>query len=260
MTVRMPRGWLHLEDPLKKQIQQRVKRGRVDVFVTIDREPSASVRVDIDWTLADGYIEAVKQLSEKYQLQGLPSTEELLRFPGLVHMKEPDLDPAEQEQAFMSCAEEALGHLMAMRQAEGEHLSNDLHQRLHTIDRMHQEITMIYPQVVQHYRTKLAARIKEMIEDPSGFDDQRFAMEVALMAERTNIDEELTRLHSHLDQFKVALDSEEPIGRKLDFLIQEMNREVNTMGSKSNDQQLVQYVVELKSELEKIREQVQNIE
>jgi uncharacterized protein (TIGR00255 family) len=260
VMVRMPREWLHLEEPLKKRVQQMVKRGRVDVFVTIDREPSAKVTVEIDWTLADGYIDAAKQLSDKYGLPGSLSLVELLRYPDLLGMKEPEMDGTAQEEAFLSCTDEALERLVSMRQAEGANLTHDLKQRLHTIKRTHDEITDHSPLVVEQYRTKLRGRILELLEDTGAFDEQRFAMEVALMAERTNIDEELTRLQSHLDQFEMALESDQPIGRKLDFLIQEMNREVNTMGSKSNDQRLTQHVVELKSELEKIREQVQNIE
>lgn len=260
INVRMPREWLHLEEPLKKRIQQQIKRGRVDVFVNIDLEPSASVSVELDWTLADGYIDAAKQLNERYGLADFPSAADLLRIPELVRPMRPELDPEAQADALLECVEEALGQLIRMRIAEGEHLHQDIGQRIGTVGRLGEQMAQVYPQAMNQYRDKLRSRIKELLEDPNAFDEHRFTMEVAVMADRTNIDEELTRLNSHVSQFNEALNSTEPIGRKLDFLIQEMNREVNTMGSKSNDPLLVNHVVELKAELEKIREQVQNME
>lgn len=260
INVRMPREWLHLEEPLKKRIQQQVKRGRVDVFVNIDREPSASVTVELDWTLADGYIDAAKQMNERYGLAGFPSAADLLSIPELVGPKRSELDPEAQAAVLLQCVDEALGQLVSMRLAEGKHLFHDVSQRMGAVGRLGEEMAAVYPQAMNQYRDKLRARIMELLEDTGAFDEHRFTMEVAVMADRTNIDEELTRLSSHVSQFSEALQSTEPIGRKLDFLLQEMNREVNTMGSKSNDPVLVNQVVELKAELEKIREQVQNIE
>lgn len=259
ISVRMPREWLHLEEPLKKRVENKVKRGRIDVFVTIERDPSAGGLLELDWALIEGYIEAAGQIAERTGLKGLGSVSELLGVPGLVRMNEPEPDEGAQA-AMMACADEALDQLAAMRLAEGENLKADLVQRIHTIEQLHREMEALYPQSLDQYRAKLRERIAELLGDAGAFDEQRFAMEVAVMAERTNIDEELTRLRSHLDQFRNALESDEPVGRKLDFLIQEMNREVNTIGAKSTDNRLIQQVVDVKAELEKIREQVQNIE
>jgi uncharacterized protein (TIGR00255 family) len=260
IAIRMPREWLHLEDSLKKRIQQRVKRGRVDVFVAAERESSAGAAVEIDWARVDGYIEAAAQIAARTGLAGLESVDDLLRLPDLIRIKEPEADGEAWANELAACADEALDRLVRMREAEGVQLQADLNGRIRTVERLCREAADRYPQALEHNRTKLKSRIMELLEDAGSFDEQRFAMEAAVLAERSAIDEELTRLQSHLIQFQTAMQADEPVGRKLDFLLQEMNREANTIAAKCSDARLAQIVVELKSELEKIREQAQNVE
>jgi uncharacterized protein (TIGR00255 family) len=260
IAVRMPREWLHLEDALKRRIQQRIRRGRIDVFVQAEREPSADVAVEVDWARVEGYIAAAAHIAAKTGLAGLASVQELMHLPDLFRIRDPAADGEAWANEVAACADEALDKLVRMREAEGAHLHADLNAKLQTVERLCREAADRHPQAFEHNRMKLMTRIKELLEDTGSFDEQRFAMEVAVLAERSAIDEELTRLQSHLMQFRAAMQADEPVGRKLDFLLQEMNREANTIASKSADARLAQIVVELKSELEKIREQVQNVE
>lgn len=261
IMVRMPREWMKLEERLKKLIQIAVKRGRVDVFVTIEQDPSLQASFEINWSLLDGYVQAANAINERYALESTVKPIELLNLPDALRFNDQAaLDEDAFAQEFMECAEEALAMLMNMRETEGRHLLADLQERLLEIERLHLAMVEASPAAVMQYQTKLRSRIHELLDDPSAFDETRFAMEVALMADRTNVDEELTRLASHIEQTRQTLQSSGPIGRKLDFIVQEMNREANTIGSKSNDTSLSQYVVEMKAELEKIREQIQNIE
>lgn len=258
--VRMPREWLHLEDALKKRIQREIKRGRIDVFVTIEREGAANRTIEVDWAMAEAYAEAARRLKERLGLAGEPELQDFLLLPDLIAVREAAADGREQaEGELLLCLDDALRQLVSMRETEGAALAADLDKRLRIMREHHAKAAAIAPQVAEEYRTKLAARIRELLGSVP-LDENRLAMEVAVFAERSSIDEELTRLASHLAQFAQLLDSDEPAGRKLDFLIQEMNREVNTIGSKANQSDLSATVVEMKAELEKIREQVQNLE
>jgi uncharacterized protein (TIGR00255 family) len=259
-TVRMPREWLAFEDALKKSIAKEVKRGRVDVFINIEREGESGKRVELDWDLALGYLEASRQLKDRLELQEELQLRDLLQIPGIVRLLDSHAQDKEEPGAeLIACVEEAVAQLSVMRDAEGAHLLEDLDKRLQTLEEYHAAARSVAPRVVEEYRQKLEVRLQELL-DKIPLDENRLAMEVAVFADRANIDEELTRLESHFSQFGKLLRSEEQSGRKLDFLIQEMNREVNTIGSKANQQELSAIVVEMKAELEKIREQVQNIE
>lgn len=261
IAVRMPKEWLRHEDGLRRIVQQHIRRGRIDIFVVVERESTAGgLTAEFDWALADAYMQTARQLSNKYGLESFQSVHELLSLPDLFHRSEPAFNEDDQVAALLACTEEALEQLVRMRQEEGRHMQSDIDSRLYTMEQAHRRMTLVYPQAMEQYRETLRSRIHELLEGTGPFDEQRFAMEIAVMAERTNIDEELTRLHSHIDQFRSTMSETEPIGRKLDFLIQEMNREINTIGSKSNDSLLIQDVIDLKAELEKIREQVQNLE
>lgn len=260
-TVRINREWLSLEDSIKKCISRDIKRGRVDVYVTVEPDGQSGKKLLIDWNLASAYMEAAGQLKAKFGLADAPRLVDLLNVPDLLHPGQEALSEAPfPEQELMACAEEAAARLAAMRETEGAHLREDLVNRLTVLQGHLAAMKAIAPEVVEDYRRKLAARIQEMLPQDAFIEAGRLEQETALMADRCNIDEEITRLTSHMLQFSGLLEAEEPVGRKLDFLIQEMNREVNTVGSKANRYELSRLVVELKAELEKIREQVQNIE
>ena len=260
-SVKINREWLSLEDGIKKLVARDIKRGRADVYVTVEPEGQSGKKLVIDWELASAYMEAANQLKAKFGLTDEPRLEDLLKVPELLHPGESVLgEPAFPEQELMACVEEAAAQLSVMRMAEGAHLHEDLIRRLAVLDGHLTDMKAISAEVVGDYSRKLAARIQELLPQDAVMDTGRLEQEIALMADRCSIDEELTRLASHMAQFSGLLDAEEPVGRKLDFLIQEMNREVNTVGSKANRYELSKLVVELKAELEKIREQVQNIE
>lgn len=262
VVIRMPREWLQFEDDLRKQVQKSLKRGRLEVFVSVEREQESGQHLAVNWPLVDSYVAAAEELRKRLSLPD----EERLQLRDLITL--PDvltpgdtLDNSELLQdELQACLAEALQQLIAMRETEGRHLHAELTARIRTASELRDALQAQAPKAVENMRSRLRQRIAELLEDRSAFDEQRFVMEVAVLAERADIDEELTRLSSHCKQFVSLIASDEPVGRKLDFLIQEMNREANTIGSKSNDAEITNLVVELKAELEKIREQVQNIE
>jgi uncharacterized protein (TIGR00255 family) len=260
VMVRMPREWLKYEDMLKKAALQSIRRGRVDIFVTIDRVGTSDKQVELDWSLAEQYSRAADQLQEKLNLQGSLSISDLIRLPEVIYLKESLTESSEEfEAALLSCIQDAVKQLTHMRDLEGAELYKDLLKRIELLKRYIEQINDFAAIAGEEHRTKLTQRLQELLGDTK-MDETRLTMEVALLAERSNIDEELTRLSSHRVQFIELLQSGEAVGRKMDFLIQEMNREINTIGSKSNHNEVIGLVVEMKAELEKVREQVQNIE
>ncbi|MDP5273358.1 YicC/YloC family endoribonuclease [Chengkuizengella axinellae] len=261
IIVRMPREWLSLEESLKAMIQKRIQRGRVEVFMTIEhQESNADHQLEIDWSLADRYVQAVNQLKDRYQLQDSLSIKDFLAIPELITSTRnlPDQNDFVNQQ-ISECLEDALNQLLEMRKREGSYLREDVMKRVTVMRQHHLQIQSMTSTAVEQMREKLHQRIQEILTQKQ-LDETRLTMEVALLAERANIDEELTRLLSHFDQCNTLFEQNEPVGRKFDFLIQEMNREVNTIGSKSNFTEITNKVVEMKAELEKIREQVQNIQ
>lgn len=261
ITVRMPREWLRHEEMLKKTVQQVVRRGRVDIFITIDRVTAAPKRVDINWDLAQGMVEASEQLQERFGFPDRLTLRELLAIPDLVQLSDSGENAADRVgEELRECLLDALQQLMEMRQQEGANLQADLSAKLAVLVMHHADIARISPLAMEEHRAKLRQRIQDLLGDAGAVDEHRLAMECAVQADKMSIDEELTRLESHFGQFGAMLQEDEPVGRKLDFLIQEMNREINTIGSKANHLELVNRVVDLKAELEKMREQVQNIE
>ncbi|MEW9697827.1 YicC/YloC family endoribonuclease [Paenibacillus sp. SI8] len=261
VALRLPKEWAVFEDSLKKTVLRSVKRGRVDVFVTTEREAASSKSVTVDFALADAYLQAAEQLKMRYGFSGNVELKDLLRLSDLVQMKENRTEPDEQfEKELCACLQDAVAQLSEMRLREGAFLADDLHERLAELKRVHVELQDLAPQVVQDHAAKLSSRIQSLLQEQTSIDEQRLAMEVAIFADRSNVDEELTRLQSHFQQFDGLLTEQEPVGRKLDFLIQEMNREVNTIGSKANHSELTARVIHMKAELEKMREQIQNIE
>lgn len=262
VAVRMPREWLALEEPLKKLILRQVRRGRVDVFVQAERGAGAERAVTIDWPVVEAYLQAAEQLRVRLNRSDDLALRDLLAIPDAVRLADAAAPAMEEIEAeLLGCAGEALERLIAMRRTEGEHLRRDLAERLNGLRRLADELRRLAPQAVDEHRARLRSRIEELLADTAAsFDEQRFAMEIALYADRSNVDEELTRLASHFHQFGLLLAEREPVGRKLDFLLQEMNREANTIGSKTGQPIMAGLVVELKAELEKIREQAQNVE
>jgi len=259
ISPRLPRRLNPLETQVRNFIRQRISRGRIEVFVQVEDASLTEQKMELDLDLAKGYHQALKALQENLGLAGEIRLEMLANFREIFSRKEVETD-LEKEWGFLQVAlEEALSGLEAMRREEGLSLREDFLRRLLNIEQMIREIEARSPLVLQACRDRLAQRVQEL----SGgleIDEARLAQEVAYLAERSDITEEITRLRSHLNQFREILDIPEPAGRKLEFLLQEITREANTLGSKANDAGIAQVVVEIKSELEKMREQVQNVE
>jgi uncharacterized protein (TIGR00255 family) len=259
-VVRLPRELQSMEEPLRKAVQQAARRGRFDVFVTVERSVQGASGVDIDWPLVHAYASAARELRRTLGLQDELTLQQLLQLPDVIRLRSAPADEAEAKKVLTETLEKALAALTRMREAEGAHLSADLSARLDALEAARQTVAKLAPEAVRDYALKLRERIRELLQGHAGVDEQRLAAEVALMADRSNVDEELTRLDSHIRQFRELLQTGDAVGRRLDFLIQEMNREVNTIGSKSTRTEIAASVIEMKAELEKMREQVQNIE
>ena len=259
ISVRSPRTMLAHEGEIKRRVGERLKRGKIDVFVNQDLTESTAVVPQLNLPLAAAYVRVFEEMRTRFSVEGgiplalLAAQKEVV----ILQEGEPALD------AVRSCLDPALGqaldHLEGMRAAEGEATRRDLEQRLAEVGEVLAAVEERAPAIPREWRDKLHERLQRLTGDIA-FDPQRLAQEIALFADRCDISEEIVRFRSHLNQFRTLLDAEEPVGRQLDFLVQELNLEVNTMGSKSNDADLTRQVVTIKSELEKIREQVQNIE
>ena len=259
ITVRLPKLLLPLETVLKKQLQQRFTRGRLELAVSINGANEQPKQLDVDLELARQYSRILKDLKTKLELPGQVDLALLMGFRDIIttaELAETTDALAAQVQALLK---EAMDRLEVMRRKEGRALVRDLRHRLRVIEQGLRRIQTRIPAMVQGYQTRLHDRIKRLTQGVK-LDPGRLAQEVALFAERSDVSEELTRLKSHLNQFKTMIQGKEAVGRSLDFLIQEMNREINTVGSKSSDASIAMEVVGIKSELEKMREQVQNIE
>ncbi len=256
-TVKMPHLYLFAEDALKKTVQRSVSRGKVDVFVSVDASAADTVKARVNRELAERYVAALQELSE---IAGTDLTGQLLtRFPDALTVTKEEADFAAVTADLCAVLEEALEAFQSMRAAEGAKLAGDIGARLDTVERLTAQVEARSPETVREYREKLYRRMKEVLED-STIDEQRILMEAALYADKVAVDEETVRLRSHVSQLREMLAADTPQGRRMDFLIQELNREANTIGSKCVDTAIARVVVELKAEIEKIREQTQNIE
>ncbi len=258
-SVRLPRTLMFAEDKVKEAVSGLVKRGKVDVFVSLQSAHESGTVVTADMTLARGYFEAVKALSKELDLKKGVTAYDIARFPDVLTVERKELDRDAAGEALYDLTVKAVNEFNAMRQREGERLRADMLSKLETIEGLVSVVEERSPQTVREYRQRLEARLRELLEDRN-VDEQRLITECAIFADKTAVDEETVRLRSHIAQFRTMLKDGSPIGRKMDFLIQEFNRESNTIGSKCNDAQLASVVVELKSEIEKIREQLQNVE
>ena len=258
-SSRVPRGYAFLEDKLKTFCQQRITRGKVDLFLTLDVSASDNVAVEINHSLASGYVNAIKELSETYEINDGLSAINLSRFPDLFTVKSQAID----EDIVWSVVEEAtsvaLDGFTAMRAKEGKKLYDDVKSRVETILEKVAFVEERSPETVRAYREKLETRIREMLADAT-VDEGRLLTETAIFADKVAVAEETVRLRSHIKQLMELLESDIAVGRKLDFIVQEMNREANTIGSKAQDIEIAHTVVDIKAEIEKIREQIQNIE
>lgn len=259
ILVRLPRRLIPLEVQARKLVGQRFSRGRIEVSVQINDSAEVEQKLELDLALAKDYYRALKALQEDLGIPGEIRLEMLSAFKEIFARKELETDLKKEWAFLQGVLEEALNGVEGMRREEGLALREDFLNRLQTIERMLQEVGSWAPLALRACRDRLAARVQEL----SGgleVNGERLAQEVAYLAERSDITEELVRIRSHLNQFREMLDRPEPVGRKLEFLLQEINREANTIGSKASDAGIAQAVVEIKSELEKMREQVQNVE
>jgi uncharacterized protein (TIGR00255 family) len=258
MNIRMPRQLLKIEDRMKKKLSQHIRRGRVEVYVSLEGEGVVTRKIQVDWKLLDEYYQFIKQVREKYDVEATVTLQDLLSRSELLHIEESEIGNDELENLVLAATEEAAIFLKQMRMAEGEELKKDLLAILAQLEINVLELQKFAPLVVQSFKERLTKRMEEFVNGQ--LDETRILTEVAVFADKADINEEVTRLKSHLQQFLQTLDSMEPIGRKLDFIVQEMNREANTIGSKANDSNIAKKVVDIKSLLEKLKEQVQNIE
>ncbi|WP_090630184.1 YicC/YloC family endoribonuclease [Neobacillus massiliamazoniensis] len=258
MNIRLPRQLIKIEDKIRKKLNQHIRRGRVEVFVSIEGESPVIRKVHVDWQLIEEYYQFIIKAQEKYHLDGTITLQDLLNRSELIHIEENEAGNEELENLVLTAVEEAALSLKQMRVVEGEELEKDLLASISQINKHILELTGHAPLVAQLYKERLTKKLNEFLLGQ--LDESRILTEVAIFADKADINEEITRLKSHINQFIQTLDHTEPIGRKLDFLVQEMNREVNTIGSKANDSNIAKNVVEIKSLLEKLKEQVQNIE
>ncbi len=258
-SCRTPRGCAFLEDRLKRTLQQAISRGKVEVSLTLQTVESRGGAVAVDHALAGQYLTVLRALAAEYNLTDDLTLSTVARLPDLFTVCRGEEDEEELAADVLSVLQEALDRFVAMREAEGERLRADVLSRLFTLEEHLAFVEERSPQTVAEYRARLTAKLNELLGGAVA-DEARILTEAAIVADRLAVDEETVRLHSHIAQLRGILDCAEPVGRKLDFLVQEMNRETNTIGSKCSDTAIAGHVVEMKSEIEKIREQIQNIE
>ena len=258
-NVRMPRLYLFAEETIKSRVQNTISRGKVDVFVTLDSTGGEQVQVSVNQPLADGYYAALTQLAERYGLSKDISVSLLSRFPDVLLAEKAEEDVEQRAQDICSVLDRALADFDQMRTREGARLETDVLYRAARIEELVGKVEERSPQTVAEYRAKLEARMNEVLSNTQ-LDPARILTEAAIFADKVAVDEETVRLRSHIGQLRHMLEQGGATGRKLDFLIQEFNREANTIGSKCSDIDIARHVVDIKAEIEKIREQVQNIE
>ncbi|MCI7741459.1 MAG: YicC family protein [Clostridiales bacterium] len=258
-SVRLPRSFLFAEEAIKAAVQAHISRGKVDVFVTVDTSDAGDMTVRVNEPLLRGYIEAIRHISCEYSLDNDMTAMSVSRFPDVLTVEKKDLDAEAISAGISAIADEALRDFDAMRLREGAKLRDDVLSRLDTIDRLVTTVENEAPKTVAEYRKRLEQKMQEVLGS-TGIDENRILAEAAIFADHIAVDEETVRLRSHMSQLSDMINGSSPTGRKIDFLIQEFNREANTIGSKCQNSEIAHVVVDLKSEIEKIREQIQNIE
>ncbi len=259
-SARTPRNYLFLEEKLKSFFSQGISRGKVECFVQITTLDDENINVSANIPLAKSYYAALKEIAENLGVSSEVSANAIARYNDVLEIKKAEVDEEKVWNTVKVAAEDALKGMIIMRQAEGEKLKNDVLSRLGFISEKVQMIEERSPETVKEYSQKLLTRMKEALGDNIHIDEQRILTEAAIYADKVAVAEETVRLSSHMSQLKTFLVADEAIGRKMDFLVQEMNREANTIGSKAQDVEIARAVLDIKAEIEKIREQIQNIE
>ena len=259
LNIKVPRIYGYLEEMVSKQAQAAIARGKVDIFVSVRAKEGADIRVSPNMAVIQGYVDAIKKVSKTYGLSDEATALSLLRLPDAMEQSKEEADADQLKAEVSAVLDQALTEYNAMREKEGARLVEDVTYRAGLIAQSVDFVEQRSPDCVEEYRQRIAARMTELL-DGTELAQQRILQEAALYADKVNVTEEIVRLRSHLSQLETMLKSPVAIGRKLDFLVQEMNRETNTIGSKANDFQIAKTVVDMKAEIEKIREQIQNLE
>lgn len=261
ITVKMPKKLNVFEDRIKSKIKSKLSRGRIDVFINLEETAHDNYDVKANFEILDKFVDVYRSIKDRYDLNDDVVLGLLTRVQDGIEVSYEERDESVFWEAIEPALDVAIDKIMEMRAIEGEQLKTDILSKVDNIKHNLKDIEVFTPQIVENYRKKITDRIKDLLSEMNAeIDEARVANEIAVFADKTNINEEIVRIYSHLDQIESILNSEEPMGRKLDFLIQELNREVNTIGSKSPDIDISSKVIELKSEIEQIREQIQNIE
>ncbi len=260
INIKMPKTLSYLEDTIKKEISEKIKRGKIDVFITFENNSQEGKNIKINKELAKLYINQLKELAQEEKISSNIEVIEIAKFPDILTIKV-DEEDEKIKQEIIQTTQEATNKIIEMKNIEGEKISQDLLQRISNIENKIIEISEKSTGLIQEYVVKLEKRIQEILKTEK-IDKSRLAQEVVIYADKCSIEEEITRLKSHIYQFKnlISNNENETIGKKLDFIIQEMNRETNTIGSKANNLEITNGVIDIKTELEDIREQIQNIE
>ena len=259
VSVRLPKSCLFAEEAVRTAVAGVISRGKVDVFITVDTSQAEQAVIRVNDNLASAYLKSVRDTADKYGLDGDISALSLVRFPEVLSADKTDADRDVLVEAITAVLTQALAEFDAMRAREGRKLAEDIGGKLTNLESMVTAVEKRSPETVAEYREKLLARMREVLAD-AAVDEGRILQEAAIYADKVAVDEETVRLRSHIAQFRMLLEGGSPVGRKLDFLTQEMNREANTTGSKCADSDIARTVIDMKAELEKIREQIQNIE
>ena len=258
-SARTPRGCAFLYYKLKNFFVKRISRGKVEVYVGMEGGSNLSGNISINEPVADSYVHALKSLKKKYGLSGKVALSDVVSNNDIFIVERPKINEDEVWKAVETAAEDAIQAFIKMREIEGERLAADVKSRCEHILNMVKEVEVHSPETLKNYRERLEKKLREVLEDTS-IDEQRIVTEAAIFADKIAVDEETVRLRSHIDQLVSMIDSDETLGKKFDFIVQEMNREANTIGSKAQNIEITRIVVDIKGEIEKIREQIQNIE
>ena len=258
VNIKMPRIISYLEEDIRKLVVSKIKRGKVDIQISFENYSKDGNEVKINTELAQIYIQSLRELAEAENLSSNIEVTEITKLPDVLTIKS-NLDEDETKEELLQVANEAIDKLIQMRKVEGEKISKDILDKIARIEQKNEEIFGLSTGLIEEYVVKLEARVKELLKTEE-LDKSRLMQEVVIYADKCSVEEEATRLRSHIYQLRQLINSEEPIGKKMDFLIQEMNRETNTIGSKANNLEITNIVVDIKTILEDIREQIQNIE
>lgn len=258
-SIKMPRVYTFLEDPVRKAASARINRGKVDIYINVESSGDDDSVVKVNEALAREYLEGLRTLSASLNISSNATAETFLRIPDVFTVDKADEDEALILKTVLDALSIALDGFDTMRIAEGEKLAGDLREHLGFILNATGEVEKRSPEIVTEYRARIEERVRDILGSAT-YDETRLLTEVAIFADKVNVNEETVRLKSHVDQFTKMLDEGGSVGRKIDFLIQEMNREINTIGSKSNDLDVARIVIDVKAEIEKLREQIQNVE